>query len=171
MQSPIYLLYSLDNFYQNHRRYVQSKSPDQLQGKIIDVGKARSSCHPIVLNRDLHRKYAWDNKTLLDPNAVANPCGLIGTYSKLSQLGPSSTTPTRCSRRMGAKYKSIPKTSRYSMTTQESTNVLPIAVEFSGSIPPTNTSSCGCARPGCPPAVNFTGESIRIWNQGSTSSG
>lgn len=26
MQSPIYMLFTLDNFYQNHRRYVQSKS-------------------------------------------------------------------------------------------------------------------------------------------------
>jgi len=79
MPSPVYLLYSLDNFYQNHRRYVQSKSVEQLEGKVIDIGKAKGSCHPVVLNRDLHTKYAWDNKTQLDPEAVANPCGLIGT--------------------------------------------------------------------------------------------
>jgi hypothetical protein len=44
MKSPIYVLYQLDNFYQNHRRYVQSKNRDQLSGKIIDYNKAKSSC-------------------------------------------------------------------------------------------------------------------------------
>lgn len=35
MEEPIHVLFQLDNFYQNHRRYVQSKNIDQLAGKII----------------------------------------------------------------------------------------------------------------------------------------
>lgn len=79
MEEPIYVLFQLDNFYQNHRRYVQSKSGEQLGGRVVSYEEARSSCHPIVMNRDLNTKYAWDGKTLLDPNAVASPCGLIGS--------------------------------------------------------------------------------------------
>ncbi len=30
---PVYVYYQLDNFYQNHRRYVKSRSDDQLRGK------------------------------------------------------------------------------------------------------------------------------------------
>lgn len=32
MSAPIYVLYQLDGFYQNHRRYIQSKSNYQLAG-------------------------------------------------------------------------------------------------------------------------------------------
>jgi hypothetical protein len=30
MKAPVYVYYELDNFYQNHRRYVKSRSDDQL---------------------------------------------------------------------------------------------------------------------------------------------
>ncbi|CAK9314656.1 unnamed protein product [Citrullus colocynthis] len=44
MKQPIYVYYQLDNFYQNHRRYVQSRSDKQLR----DAGSAHdtSSCKP-----------------------------------------------------------------------------------------------------------------------------
>ncbi|GAB4836688.1 ALA-interacting subunit 3 [Ancistrocladus abbreviatus] len=44
MKSPIHIYYQLDNFYQNHRRYVKSRSDDQLRsnGSADDV----SSCKP-----------------------------------------------------------------------------------------------------------------------------
>ncbi|XP_027354464.1 ALA-interacting subunit 3-like [Abrus precatorius] len=44
MKSPIYVYYQLDNFYQNHRRYVKSRNDDQLK----DSGKADSvsGCEP-----------------------------------------------------------------------------------------------------------------------------
>jgi hypothetical protein len=32
MKAPVYLLYQLGNFYQNHRRYIQSKNNYQLAG-------------------------------------------------------------------------------------------------------------------------------------------
>lgn len=33
MEAPIYLYYQLENFYQNHRRYVKSRDDEQLRGK------------------------------------------------------------------------------------------------------------------------------------------
>lgn len=32
MEKPVYVYYQLSNFYQNHRRYVQSRSDKQLRG-------------------------------------------------------------------------------------------------------------------------------------------
>lgn len=34
MKGPVFVYYELTNFYQNHRRYVKSKSEDQIQGKV-----------------------------------------------------------------------------------------------------------------------------------------
>ncbi len=43
MKSPVYVYYELDNFYQNHRRYVKSVDNSQLQGK---NGSDLSACKP-----------------------------------------------------------------------------------------------------------------------------
>lgn len=37
VEGPVYVYYQLDNFYQNHRRYVKSKNSDQLSGKYQTV--------------------------------------------------------------------------------------------------------------------------------------
>lgn len=60
MKKPIYVYYQLDNFYQNHRRYVKSRSDEQLRknGSANDV----SSCKP------------EDNNANGQPIV---PCGLI----------------------------------------------------------------------------------------------
>lgn len=46
MKSPIYVYYQLDNFYQNHRRYVKSRSDKQLLGKEPNDKNATSMCEP-----------------------------------------------------------------------------------------------------------------------------
>eukprot|EP01017_Pseudomicrothorax_dubius_P050079 TRINITY_DN9414_c0_g1_i8.p1 TRINITY_DN9414_c0_g1~~TRINITY_DN9414_c0_g1_i8.p1 ORF type:complete len:190 (-),score=32.28 TRINITY_DN9414_c0_g1_i8:224-793(-) len=77
MKPPIYVFYELHNFYQNHRRYIKSKSNNQLAGKDIDLSTATSSCDPIVRNKDIKPDLkSWDGIPL-DAEAVANPCGLI----------------------------------------------------------------------------------------------
>jgi hypothetical protein len=78
MEAPIMVYYQLNNFYQNHRRYVKSKSNSQLNGQVISLPDLTSSndCDPIYSVADL-----GNNKTvsgqILPANSPANPCGLI----------------------------------------------------------------------------------------------
>ena len=72
---PVYVYYQLDNFYQNHRRYVKSRSNEQLQGEWKTVAEL-DDCNPITKNSDLGIDTAIDG-TALDPDAPAFPCGLV----------------------------------------------------------------------------------------------
>lgn len=56
IDSPIYVYYQLDNFYQNHRRYVKSRDNEQLAGKYKETSQL-SSCDPIIKVADL-----WENQ-------------------------------------------------------------------------------------------------------------
>lgn len=58
---PLLLYYELENFYQNHRRYFQSKSFSQLSGQNLDSSEVSITCNPLVQNGSL----------------LLNPCGLI----------------------------------------------------------------------------------------------
>ncbi|RZC74920.1 hypothetical protein C5167_050399 [Papaver somniferum] len=44
MKGPVYIYYQLDNFYQNHRRYVKSRSDKQLRSKAYE--RDTSTCDP-----------------------------------------------------------------------------------------------------------------------------
>lgn len=47
MKHPVYVYYELDGVYQNHRRYVKSRSDVQLKGeKISDPAKELVGCEP-----------------------------------------------------------------------------------------------------------------------------
>ncbi|XVE88423.1 hypothetical protein DITRI_Ditri19aG0068600 [Diplodiscus trichospermus] len=50
MKAPIYIYYELDNYYQNHRRYVKSRSDQQLLHGWDYHGT--SSCQPVEFNND-----------------------------------------------------------------------------------------------------------------------
>ncbi|MCQ2817718.1 MAG: CDC50/LEM3 family protein [archaeon] len=78
MKAPVMLYYQIDNFYQNHRRYVKSKSDKQLNGKYQSLKEIEDSgdCDPVITNEDIGRNESY-NGSPLDPKAVAIPCGLI----------------------------------------------------------------------------------------------
>ena len=78
MEQPIMVYYQLNNFYQNHRRYVKSKSDDQLNGKYLTLTQIKNSddCSPVETNEQMDKTKSYDGTTL-DPKAVATPCGLI----------------------------------------------------------------------------------------------
>jgi len=63
MPGPVYFYYELTNFYQNHRRYVKSRSDPQLRGEPVVEADLVSKCDPLVKSAD--------GKKLL------YPCGLI----------------------------------------------------------------------------------------------
>lgn len=91
MDGPVYFYYQLDNFYQNHRRYVKSKSSDQLKGNKISESTAKLDCDPIVYMEDLgftaetlnaiSQKYnlneLWSEDDAGSKDIVAYPCGKI----------------------------------------------------------------------------------------------
>lgn len=79
MTGPVFFYYALDNFYQNHRRYIKSRSDTQLSGTEQTVNDIKTNCDPIITNADLGFGdiKAVDGTTLLDPSGPATPCGLI----------------------------------------------------------------------------------------------
>lgn len=58
MEGPVYVYYELSNYFQNHRRYVKSRSDTQLRGEGGDTG----TCTPLEDNAD---------------GDIFYPCGLI----------------------------------------------------------------------------------------------
>lgn len=73
MTAPVYFMYEVGNFYQNHRGYIQSKSNYQLAGNII---ANESLCYPYFNNSEFNVSTSWGG-VALDPSAIASPCGAI----------------------------------------------------------------------------------------------
>lgn len=73
---PVMVYYQLENFYQDHRRYIKSKSLPQLRGENLTLEGIKSDCDPITTVKDLGFYKTIGNYTLA-PTDVANPCGLI----------------------------------------------------------------------------------------------
>lgn len=49
-EKTVYLYYGLDNFYQNHRRYVKSRDDNQLLGK--EISSPSNDCNPFGMSGD-----------------------------------------------------------------------------------------------------------------------
>lgn len=65
LDPPIYLFYKLTNFYQNHRKYVESYDVKQLRGDAVLPGDLDSHCDPLK------------QKKVGDDEKAVYPCGLI----------------------------------------------------------------------------------------------
>ena len=81
MDRTIMIYYQLNGFYQNHRRYVKSKSDTQLNGKTMTLEEMQSTqdCDPVLTNEQMGFKEgdkSITNKTL-NMKELAVPCGLI----------------------------------------------------------------------------------------------
>jgi hypothetical protein len=81
MNHPVLFYYHLTNFYQNHRRYVDSFDTEQLKGKVRDYSAIHSGdCDPLYGDQDIEKPYY--------------PCGLIAnsmfndTYNSPVLLNP-----------------------------------------------------------------------------------
>ena len=67
IKGKVYLKYKLTNYYQNHRRFMESKNRDQLAGKYVDYD-GMSSCEPIISVDDSKEPADW-----------IIPCGVSAT--------------------------------------------------------------------------------------------
>lgn len=64
LEAPVFLYYRLTNFYQNHRRYVQSLDLNQLKGEAVTYGTLKGgACEPLAVNQTAKKP--------------VYPCGLI----------------------------------------------------------------------------------------------
>eukprot|EP00771_Trimastix_marina_P000091 gnl/Trimastix_PCT/1095.p1 GENE.gnl/Trimastix_PCT/1095~~gnl/Trimastix_PCT/1095.p1 ORF type:complete len:337 (-),score=73.70 gnl/Trimastix_PCT/1095:91-1101(-) len=66
IEPPIYVYYQLNNFHQNHRRYVKSRSDAQLAGQNVTSYSALTDCEPL---RSVNGSKKWKD--------FINPCGLV----------------------------------------------------------------------------------------------
>lgn len=78
LKPPVYLFYRLTNFYQNHRRYVQSYSQDQLAGKHGKKKPNLKNCQPLD---GIH--FGEKNKQF----KAYYPCGLIANSQFNDTIG------------------------------------------------------------------------------------
>lgn len=72
MNHPVYMYYRLENFYQNHRRYVKSRNDAQLRGDVVSKYASLEDCDPL--------KSLGNSQ---DPQNFYLPCGLIA-WSKFN---------------------------------------------------------------------------------------
>lgn len=84
MTAPVYFMYEIGNFYQNHRRYIQSKSNFQLAGNVITTSSESQVCWPFITNNDMGVTKSWGG-VALNGSAVASPCGAIGNFILIQQ--------------------------------------------------------------------------------------
>ena len=78
MKKNVIVYYEIHNFFQNHRRYMKSRSNDQLEGEYISLEdmKEREDCKPAITNAEMGKTKSIDG-TPLNEDEVAIPCGLI----------------------------------------------------------------------------------------------
>lgn len=78
MKKKVIVYYEFTNFYQNHRRYMKSKSNDQLEGKPFTNKEMEDSgdCKPATTNKEMGKTQSY-NKKKLEENELAIPCGLM----------------------------------------------------------------------------------------------
>ena len=81
IEKKVMVYYQLNNFYQNHRRYVKSKSDDQLKGKDVSLKSIKDSgdCDPVITNKEMGVGGTISAKgdSTLNDDDLAIPCGLI----------------------------------------------------------------------------------------------
>jgi len=113
MKSPVFFYYELDNFYQNHRRYINSQSSNQLAGKVVSASTINSDCSPVITNGQMGKTANYLGVPL-NSGDTAVPCGLIAkswfndTFAMTNSAGtpiPINPTGIAWPSDIGTKYK------------------------------------------------------------------
>ena len=73
------LYYELDEFYANHRAFVNSRSYKQLRGESIDINDSKHCTGATkikdLLPVDTYKRFTDNLATDFNPNDDLNPCG------------------------------------------------------------------------------------------------
>ena len=77
VKKTVFVYYEINNFYQNHRRYFKSKSPEQLRDGTVKTAGEVGDCDPVKKNSDITFKTTSIGGTALVQDAVAFPCGAM----------------------------------------------------------------------------------------------
>eukprot|EP01039_Chlorochromonas_danica_P000641 gene641-696_t len=79
VSGPVRLYYVMENFYQNHRRYYQSRDISQLQGTVLSEKDVELSCTPLYKNG----------------SKLLNPCGLVANsfFTDVFAVDAASSLP------------------------------------------------------------------------------
>ncbi|AET40441.1 aminophospholipid translocase regulatory protein CDC50 Ecym_6037 [Eremothecium cymbalariae DBVPG len=108
---PVYVYYKLTNFYQNHRKYVQSFDLNQLKGKAVELADLSPNCNPLSK----------------ESGKVIYPCGLIAnslfndTYSQVLQGLDSTKNYTMSNKNISWKTDR----NRYKRTEYKVSDIMP----------------------------------------------
>ena len=91
MTSPIFVYYEISNMYQNHRRYNKNRDSLQLMGNTRSKSDISQDCSPVKTMGQLGLVI---DSTVLSPQSVANPCGLIAksVFNDTYTISPSDTS-------------------------------------------------------------------------------
>lgn len=113
MEAPVYVYYRLENFFQNHQRYVASRDDDQLSGTNKPATELEN-CFPIITNEQAGVTTSVNGDTLVatDP---AIPCGLIAhtMFTDEFTLRKQGATSDITIRDTGIAWESDLKDNRY----------------------------------------------------------
>jgi hypothetical protein len=74
IEKPVYMYYKLSNFYQNYRRYLNSKSDMQIRGESLPKGDIESLCGPRTTTGDTKDEYTQQKGVFVE--YMYNPCGM-----------------------------------------------------------------------------------------------
>ncbi|SCU92770.1 LAFA_0F12750g1_1 [Lachancea sp. 'fantastica'] len=112
LKKSIYVYYQLTNFYQNHRKYVQSFDVKQLKGQAVDVDDLTSDCNPLREKND----------------KIVYPCGLIANSLFNDTFTPRLTAVNETELDYELTNKNIAwkaDRSRYKKTTYNASQIVP----------------------------------------------
>ncbi|KAL4466072.1 hypothetical protein ABPG74_004309 [Tetrahymena malaccensis] len=83
LKAPVHIYYSLGTFYQNHFQYQDSIVYEQLRGENVELSILKEKCHGALYNQDMFPSGETPTSfgaNILDPQAVAFPCGMASKY-------------------------------------------------------------------------------------------
>eukprot|EP01125_Pyxidicula_operculata_P001392 TRINITY_DN11284_c0_g1_i1.p1 TRINITY_DN11284_c0_g1~~TRINITY_DN11284_c0_g1_i1.p1 ORF type:complete len:307 (-),score=46.65 TRINITY_DN11284_c0_g1_i1:111-1031(-) len=107
-KAPVYLYYKLENFFQNHRRYVKSRNDAQLRGEVVTSLSDLADCAP----------FATSSSNSTSPDSFYLPCGLIArslfndtfrVFNSSGQPVPLSTEGVAWKSDIDSKFNNPPK--------------------------------------------------------------